>query len=171
MKYFYIPLFVMLAAAPLLVSCSDDDDDDNTVTPPAEFEAQNADFAGFTSWGQPAGPHMGPDPAEIGNAHGADNSNNQRFIYLNNADADRSNGEFPIGTIFVKRVVDENDQVLAVTAMAKRGNDFDPNNNDWEWFLLDNSTGEILNRGADLMGGACAGCHSQNASQDYVWAK
>ena len=64
-----------------------------------------------------------------------------------------------------------------ITGMAKRGNNFDPDNNDWEYFVL-NPDGSIATdgegnkmRGANLMGGMCMGCHSAAASPDYIFSK
>ena len=60
--------------------------------------------------------------------------------------------------------------------MAKRGNDFDAANGDWEYFVL-NGDGSIavdgdgnIMRGANLMNGACLGCH-EKASTDYIFSK
>jgi hypothetical protein len=61
--------------------------------------------------------------------------------------------------------------------MVKRGNDFNPNGGDWEWFML-NSDGTIAvdgngnkMRGADLMGGMCLMCHTGASNKDYVFSK
>jgi cytochrome P460 len=152
------------------VACSDDDDD-NVITPSQEFVADASSFAGFKSWNQPIGPHRGPDPAEIGSAHGADSMSIQRFIYINDENATRgADGNFPNGTIFIKQVVHDDGTIIATTVMAKRGGDFNTAHRGWEWFLL-KEDGSIDARGADLFGGACNSCHEQNASKDYVWAK
>jgi hypothetical protein len=65
---------------------------------------------------------------------------------------------------------------MEVTAMVKRGNGFNPNNNDWEWFMLTQDgeiaeDGDMVMRGATLMEGMCGSCHSQAASQDYLFSK
>jgi hypothetical protein len=167
-----LPLYTIASCLLLslaVAACSDDED--NTVTPPQQFDAQAADFAGFKSWTQPAGPHRGPDPAEIGQAHGAPDSTLQRFIYLNNGSAERgSNGQFPQGTIFVKQTVKEDGSVVATTGMAKRGGNFNTAQNGWEWFLL-NEDGTIAQRGAEIAAAPCGACHSQNANQDFQWSR
>ena len=60
--------------------------------------------------------------------------------------------------------------------MVKRGNNFNPANNDWEWFIL-NADGTVsqdsegnLTRGAALNGGGCGNCHGA-ATTDYVFSK
>jgi len=166
----YYLLVTSIAIAFAVPACSDDKDDTN-VTPAQEFVADNSSFATFKTWNQPAGPHRGKDPAEIGSAHGADSMSIQRFIYLNNSTAARDgNGNFPNGTIFVKQVVHDNGTILATTAMVKRGGSFNSSHRGWEWFLL-NTDGTISQRGADVMGGACNSCHQANAAKAYVWAK
>ncbi|PLX22962.1 MAG: hypothetical protein C0600_15885 [Ignavibacteria bacterium] len=57
-----------------------------------------------------------------------------------------------------------------VTAMVKRGGDFNPNNRGWEWLILD-TDGKILQRGGDLFDNACNGCHEKNYAEDYVFTK
>ena len=165
----YFALASILALSFVIVACSDDDD--NTVNPPSEFVAEASDFASFKSWNQPAGPHVGPDPAEIGQAHGATDTTLTRFIYLNEASATRgANNQFPQGTIFVKQTVREDGSVVATTGMAKRGADFNDAHNGWEWFLL-NPDGTIAQRGATIDAAPCGSCHSANADKDFVWAK
>jgi cytochrome c1 len=165
----YFALASVLALSLVIVACSDDDD--NTVTPPTEFVAAASDFTGFKSWDQPSGPHVGPDPAEIGQAHGALDSTLTRYIYLNNASAERgSNNQFPQGTIFVKQTVKMDGSVVATTGMAKRGAGFNATHNGWEWFLL-NEDGTIAQRGAEIAAAPCGSCHSANADEDFVWAK
>jgi cytochrome c peroxidase len=62
--------------------------------------------------------------------------------------------------------------------MVKRGNDFNPDGGDWEWFML-NADGSIASepavrnakmRGANLMNGMCVSCHSAG-STDYTFTK
>ena len=61
--------------------------------------------------------------------------------------------------------------------MVKRGNNFDPDHNDWEYFVLQpdgkiamDGDGNPL-RGANLMGGMCVSCHAQASGSDYIFSK
>jgi hypothetical protein len=150
-------------------ACSDDD----PVDPKAqEFIAANADFANYQSWSQPVAPLKGKDPAGlIGDAHGADDENITRHIFVNDANAARDgNGNFPVGTRIVKELRMADGSVAMVTAMAKRGGDFNSSHKNWEWFML-SADGKIVDRGGNLMDNMCNGCHAKNASKDYVFVK
>jgi len=163
----------LLSIATLIVflsACSDDDDDDTK----KEFIASSSDFTNFSSWTKLA-TKQGPD-ARLGAAHAGNDSTATRTVYIKENNDRNSDDEFPIGTIIVKDVRDKDNASLGVTAMVKRGNDFNPDHNDWEWFLL-TTDGKIAQdngadlRGAQLLGGACGSCHSQNKSKDFVFTK
>ncbi len=168
MKYISASLLALGLFA--FTACSDDD------TPadpqPEEFIATDADFSDYQSWTQTIEPQVGPDPAGlVGGAHGAPDSTLTRYIFVDDENASRDgNGNFPLGTRFVKEVRMADGSVAAVTAMVKRGNGFNAGNKEWEWFLLE-SDGKIMQRGADLMENMCNGCHAQNTSKDYVFTK
>lgn len=103
-----------------------------------------------------------------GGAHDATDSSIRRWMYIKQKDAVRgSNGQFPIGTILMKRSKRENGEVVMTLAMAKRGNGFNANGKDWEWFML-NPDGSIMDRGAGLMGGMCNACHSGAPDMAYT---
>lgn len=168
----FFKYFVMLIAFfVVLQSCSNDDEEEDDVR--AEFVATSGDFESFRSWTEVATNH-GPDPA-LGMAHGGNDEDVSRTIYVkDNVDRD-ADGEFPVGTLIVKDTRKDG-ATMEVTAMVKRGNNFNPDNNDWEWFMLmpdgsiaqDNSM-EL--RGAQLMDGMCGACHTQASSKDYVFSK
>ncbi len=73
--------------------------------------------------------------------------------------------EFPIGTII---------QLFPGEAMVKRGADFDPDNNNWEYFELDiDADGTTIRvRGRDdvvnRFGGQCFGCHAAARDFDFI---
>ena len=153
-----------------LVSCSED----STTTPDAqEFIANDNSFSNFMSWKLEA-TNSGPDPA-LGMAHAGNDSTVSRKIYVKNGQ-DRVNGKFPVGTIIVKHSSNPSGTVNEFTAMVKRGNNFNPAGNDWEWFML-TQDGKIAQdngmhvRGANLMDGMCVGCHSSASSKDFVFSK
>ena len=76
--------------------------------------------------------------------------------------------QYPIGTIL---------QLVPGEAMVKRGPDFDPENNNWEYFELEvSATGtEIRVRGRDEVvnqfGGECFGCHVDARETDFICEK
>ncbi len=153
-------IFLVLSMM-IIVSCSDD----NTNQPPEEFIATDADFANYTAWTF-VGERQGPDPA-LGAAHGGNDSTVKRYIYNYNNMRPSSDGQYPIGARLVKETHDKDGNIIGVTAMVKRGGSFNAANNDWEWFFLEN--GKIKDRGANLMDGACGGCHTQAKNKDYVF--
>lgn len=153
-----------------LSSCSED----NTTTPGLqEYIADDNSFSDFMSWTLEA-TNSGPDPA-LGMAHAGNDSSVTRKIYVKNGQ-NRVNGKFPVGTIVLKHSSNPSGAVNQFTAMVKRGNNFNPSGNDWEWFMLtpegniatDNGTAL---RGANLLDGMCVGCHSAASSKDFVFSK
>ncbi len=73
--------------------------------------------------------------------------------------------QFPVGTII---------QLFPGEAMVKRGETFDPDNNNWEYFELDTSVDgtTIRVRGRDdvinRFGGQCFGCHAAARDFDFI---
>lgn len=162
-------LFILLSAT-IMVSTLQSCEKDNTLT---EYIADDNSFSDFASWSLDA-EKMGIDPS-LGAAHGGNNENTIRNIYFKDA-VSPENGAYPIGALIAKRSYNPDGSLDMITAMAKRGNDFDPDHGDWEYFVL-NADGSIAvdgdgasMRGANLMGGACLGCH-ENASTDYIFTK
>lgn len=162
----------VLMGAATIQSCKNEKTDPQPTPQPSEFVADNSTFKGFESW------HLhttlnGADPALKG-AHGGDDTTSQRKIYLPSSSVDRVDGQFPVGTIISKKTTWFTGS--AITAMAKRGNNFDAGGNNWEYFVL-NADGSILvdngmtMRGADLMNGMCKGCHTSAKSKDYIFTK
>ena len=76
--------------------------------------------------------------------------------------------QYPVGTIL---------QLVPGEAMVKRGPDFDPENNNWEYFELDVSVAgtEIRVRGRDEVvnrfGGECFSCHVDARETDFICEK
>ena len=76
--------------------------------------------------------------------------------------------EYPVGTII---------QLFPGEAMVKRGSDFDPANNNWEYFeLLVSAEGTTINvRGRDevinMFEGQCFGCHADARDFDFICEK
>lgn len=164
---------VMLISGTIFISCSQDDDDEPQ-DQPQEYIADDDSFTDFRNWVKEA-EQQGPDPA-LGPAHAGNDSTVTRSIYFKDGQ-DRVNGSYPLGTIIVKEGLNTANTFQEITAMVKRGNNFNTSGGDWEWFML-NADGTIAQdmdgnamRGADLMGGMCISCHSQASSLDYAFSK
>lgn len=162
-----------IATTLVFTSCSNDDDDD-PADQPQEYVADDNTFTDFRDWMKEA-ELQGPDPA-LGPAHAGNDSTVTRRVYFKDGQ-DRVNGAYPLGTLVVKEGLNTEGTFQEITAMVKRGNNFNPSGGDWEWFVL-NPDGSIAKdgdgnalRGADLMGGMCIGCHSQASSLDYTFTK
>ena len=137
---------------------------------PSEYEAVVADFANYRDWPK-IGMSQGPS-ALLGPAHKPDEA---RHVYKKQllANPDTETQGYPVGTVIVKEVRDNSDAVIEITAMVKRGGGFNTEGNGWEWFMLDPATRSVMGRGANLMDGGCATCHSQALDPangvDYVF--
>jgi mono/diheme cytochrome c family protein len=131
---------------------------------PAEYAASEADFADYRTWpvtGEASEPHEVLGPAHKGEA-------GLRRVYKKPllANPDTETQGYPTGTIIVKEVEQEGD-ITEITAMVKRGGDFNPEHGAWEWFMLDPSDLSIMGRGANLMDGMCNGCHASATEPKY----
>lgn len=162
-RNFSLMLMLLAAFGLIFTSCKDDEDDD----PVTEFIADDGSFENYDAWNYIT-ENMGPDAA-LGPAHAGNDSTAVRKIWQNNDNTRSDGGKYPVGTIFFKEVKNEGGDVIGLTAMAKRGNDFDPDHNDWEWFMLDPATGNIAERG--LFDGMCFSCHMAAEDTDYVFSK
>lgn len=162
-------LSLMLLAGTTLLGCDNDRVSNSDRDSDTEFVAADDDFADYREWTM-IGESTGPSNL-LGEAHKPDLV---RRVYKKQlqAKADAKTGEYPTGAILLKEVLDGS-AVVEITAMVKRGGEFNLANNRWEWFMLDPATRSIAGRGADLMGGMCAGCHSQALNPergvDYVF--
>lgn len=139
-----------------------------------EFIADDNTFADFSTWSLDA-IHNTVD-STFGSAHGINDSTVTRDVYFFDGQPP-ANGVYPTGTRIVKHSYNLEGTFSQFTAMAKRGNDFDTANNNWEWFLL-NADGTIAmdTAGIELRGAYlfntvdCSSCH-QGAATDYVFSK
>lgn len=155
---------IAIVIGAIMTSCSDS----NSSNIADEFIAGNSDFANWTSWTK-VDEKQGPDPA-LGEAHSGNDSTVKRIIYIKDNAQRGSSGQFPVGTRVVKETRDKDGNLMMITAMAKRGGTFNQSHNGWEWFVLEDNA--IKDRGADLMGGMCSGCHSAvKSTKDYVFSK
>lgn len=140
-----------------------------------EFIADNSTFSENASWSLDK-TFNGPDPLLGATAHANNDEKIIREVRFKNGQ-NPLNLKYPVGTLIVKHSYNPDGTVNEYTAMAKRGNNFNPNGGDWEFFVL-TSSGSIATdengmpmRGATLMNGMCLGCHSAASSKDYVFSK
>jgi hypothetical protein len=166
--FFLFSVVALFAGVNLTQSCK------KSNSAPAEYVATNSSFAGFTSWPLQSTKH-GPDPLLVAMAHANNDSTVTRDVYFKDGQ-NAVNGKYPVGTIIVKHSYNPSGTVMEYTGLVKRGNNFNPAHGDWEFFMLKSdgtimadSTGMVM-RGANLMGGMCASCHSA-ATKDYVFSK
>ncbi len=137
---------------------------------PYEFEATVADFADYANW-HLIDTQQGAD-ALLGDAHAGNDANAVRKTYKKQlaANPGENSWGYPVGTLLLKTVQDDQGNLIGKTAMAKRGAGFDAQNDDWEYFMWDVATDEIAAQGAVSM---CIGCHTAaNVSgngTDYVF--
>jgi len=167
-KYYLLTVVGFLTFTLLISSCKKDE----TVDPPAEFVATNSTFDGISTWTL-GGEFFGIDPS-LGAAHGGNDSTVTRSVYFK-ADVVPVNGLYPLGAVITKRSHNTGGTLNQYTAMVKRGGDFNPSGNDWEYFML-SGEGQIAMdadgnemRGANLMNGMCIGCHTAAKTSDYIF--
>ncbi len=168
MKRFAMPLIVLTLGLSLgLAGCSDDGDDPGTPVPAS-------DFAGFGDWIQveytnAASPFLGP-------AHQGDNPDYVRAIYA--SDPDKVEGDYAVGTIYVKETYTFDGQgnkmypeAMGLLGMIKRETGFDTEGGDWEYFVINTEDLSTVDSGANL--GSCKGCHTNAAGSvgnDHIFA-
>ncbi len=163
---------LILGASLSFTSCKKDDDPVEDLKP-EEYIANNDSFKSIMTWTLGAAP-VGIDPA-LGTAHAGNDSTVTRSIYFKD-NAKPVNGKYPVGSIVVKHSHNPAGTVNMYTAMVKRGNNFDADNGDWEYFMLagDGQIGmdngmEMRGNGATMMNGMCLMCHSGASGRDYIF--
>ncbi len=136
---------------------------------PYEYEAQNSDFDDFASW-HLIDTDQGPDPF-LGEAHAGNDEMATRRTYKKQlaANPGEEGWGYPVGTILLKTVHDAGEALIGQTAMVKRGGGFDEENGDWEYFMWDVGTGDIMAQGALGMCIDCHGAANGGGGMDYVF--
>lgn len=133
-------------------ACGGDDDSADSV---ADFVAVASDFECILDWPAVRNIRLTNKLGRTGEA-------------LALAENPEPGKEFPVGTII---------QLFPGEAMVKRGPDFDPDNNNWEYFELDvSSEGSVIRvRGRDdvinRFGGQCFSCHAAARDFDFICEK
>ncbi len=160
---------VLVAVAMLLVFAACKKSESST-----EFVADNSTFTSFKSW-KLEKTINGPDPLLAATAHANNDNTVVRNVYFKDGQ-NAINGKYPVGTVVVKSSINPALTINEFVAMVKRGNGFNSQANDWEFFVLNaDGTIKVENgttlRGANLMNGMCVGCHAGVASKDYIFSK
>jgi hypothetical protein len=145
------PVVPALALAVWLGACGGSDV--KVSEPPQVFVAEAADFECLLEW-----------PAAVRNFR-LTNRVGLLDEALDLARDPEVGRQYPVGTII---------QLFPGEAMVKRGSDYDPANNNWEYFELNVSADgtEIRKRGRDdvinMFGGQCWGCHVAARDFDFI---
>lgn len=177
MKKLSLILSIMIMLGIYFSSCKKEkkSDPEPTPTPSAqEFVADTNSFLSFMSWPIQS-TKKGPSPS-LGTAHVGNDTSVTRSVHFKDGQ-NAVNGKYPIGTIIVKHSTNPAGSVNELTAMVKRGNNFNSSVGDWEFFML-NTNGKIAKdasgnymRGASLMGGMCGSCHNAASAKDFIFSK
>lgn len=148
------------------------DSTNNSIT---EYVADSTTFKAFMSWTLQKTNH-GPSPS-LGMGHAGNDTSVSRMVFFKNGQ-DPVNGVYPIGTTIVKHSTNPAGTVNEIVAMVKRGNNFNPNAGNWEWFMLmpdgkiaTDANGMQMRGGASMMGGMCNSCHGGASTKDFVFSK
>jgi len=131
-----------------------------------EYIADDNTFVDFLDWTLKATIN-GADPS-LNGAHGGGSEHTVRTIYFKD-NASKVDGEFPIGTVINKLSHNDTTGLDMRTGMVKRGNDFDKDNGDWEYFIIA-ADGSIASRG-DSEYLSCFACHVGAKSKDYIFTE
>ncbi|MEO6590094.1 MAG: cytochrome P460 family protein [Pyrinomonadaceae bacterium] len=92
-------------------------------------------------------------------------------VYANdsaNAEIEKENPQFPVGSIIVREKNREANSILpeTVIAMVKRENGFSKKTGDWEFFTFSGADVKMQKRETK---GDCAKCHAQAEKSDWVF--
>jgi len=169
-----LTLLIVLAFT-LFIGCSDDDNGTGSTT---GFVANESDFAGYSGWNLEDFTIFPVNSSILGEAHLGNNPEYVRAIF-SETDLSSASGSWAEGTIVIKETFKwaaDGSKMYAesggLLAMVKRGGGFNPDHAGWEWFMLDPADGSILDRGDDLLDGACNSCHAvadNYGGTDYVF--
>lgn len=171
MNLFRFSLFLtIILGLAVFVGCDSSTDSDDEVT---EFVAEPEDFSDYTSWTLVAS-EDGQDPLLM-TAHGVEDTLT-RNVYIKDNESP-SDGNYPKGTMIVKELRDDDGNLTgALTMMVKRGGNFNPDGNGWEWFMTSTDLTTVMTQGdnATAGGGMCANCHAganvNNNGVDWVFS-
>lgn len=154
--------FLFVCSAFVFQSCSDSD---SPAEPEPEYIVDAETLKDYKNW-------------ELIAAFDRDDNNQHRRVFVNRPETskDAPRDGYPVGTIFVKEISDIHypaDSIIRYQVMVKRGGDFDPQHNDWEWILSQGSDiSQITSRGGgEVVVGEtnCVTCHKNTASNDWAY--
>lgn len=152
------------------VAADGDHGQDYVFDHPYQYEPQASDFDDYEDW-HSIDVKQGPDEF-LGDAHAGNDENAVRRIYKKQlaADPGEDGWGYPTGTMIMKTVEDAEQQLMVLTGMVKRGEGYDPANGDWEYYMWDGPTGDLVANGKLEN---CISCHSaangDGGGADYVF--
>jgi cytochrome c553 len=159
-----IGLTTLALGALLSAGCSD-----SGTSPPEESE-----FEAYTNWNLVEYTNA-PSPF-LGEAHMGNDPEFSRKIYTN-FNPLVAVDEYPEGSIFVKQTFTHDGagdfmwpDAMGLLAMIKRGDDYDAEDGNWEYAILDPENLDVIDSGANL--GMCKSCHlnaTGSNGQDYIF--
>jgi hypothetical protein len=142
---------------------------------PAPFVAFERDFQDFRKWIEVEMPKV--------EAQGVTHTEGKAREFVN-ALPTSGRSSFPVGTIIVKEVTNDEKKTHEIFAMVKRGAEYNRSGAPgWEWFELRERKDESVSivwrginapNGEDYAGdplGGCNSCHQLSAKNDYVKTK
>lgn len=133
---------------------------------PTEFICDGAEFPLYRQWNK-INTLDGPDPF-LQTVEDPDDPSATRRVYKKQLLANPDFSEYPVGVMYVKEIIRQG-FLTDILAQVKRGGDFNPENGNWEWFIIEPESFVIKSRGANLADGACNRCHARaNAIGDGV---
>jgi hypothetical protein len=82
--------------------------------------------------------------------------------------AEEKTPSFPVGSVIVREKLssEASDKPEVLTVMVKREKGFNPENNDWEFLVIDGSATKIQQREKT---GSCQACHLKQKDNDFVF--
>lgn len=141
---------------------------DYVFSDPAGHAVSEEMFDGWENWPIIA-EEQGPDES-LGAAHAGNDENAVRKIHFvsDNLKA-AENGEYPWGAKILKQVVDGDGNLIGLTAMIKKGGDFNAEYGGWYWYRWTIEGGVPTGLMAEGIVGGCNSCHAQASALDYVF--
>lgn len=152
-------VFAMFVA--VSYGCSDDDNPVAARQPSDEFVATLGSFAGYQNW-TVVRESIGTEPNGLLSGAHMEGQSVWRVAYMFPANAQPANGEYPVGTMFIKELRTDNNGVPGtvmgnLTISVKRGGNYDPAANNWDFLMVSAALDSTLVRGGNTTG--CNGCH------------
>lgn len=143
---------------------TDDAGADYTFKKPSEYIATNDDFGNYKEW----------TLVEQATGNSASNAGAHSVTAIRRTYKKQAlvspyfeAGEYPVGTVIVKELMEADGSLGNIYGMVKRGGGFNPNDKGWEWFLLGQNS-EVSRRSGSGGLAFCGTCHAQAGDPERV---